>query len=296
MKIDLHAHSNCSDGKESVEEVFRQAKLAGVDVLALTDHDTTHGWPQAEAAAKAEGIGFVPGIEVTTRAHVYAPDGELHKFGVHMLAYLPDPNHEELQQVLSESVTSREIRLREIVERIGADYDLDWSDVEMFIEQGATFGRPAVADAMVHRGHFENRDQVFAEVWPNGVNRYYVPNRGVPDTVESIHLIRRAGGVPIIAHPMSRGKGPAEGQPMPRAHFEEMIAAGLGGFEIDHRDVPTHAQKWLRQLAEEFDLIVTGSSDYHGLEGKQNRLGENTTSKEMLNRIIAQATGTKAQL
>jgi hypothetical protein len=95
---------------------------------------------------------------------------------------------------------------------------------------------------------------------------------------------------------MSRGKGPAEGQPMPRAHFEEMIAAGLGGFEINHRDVPTHAQKWLGQLAEEFDLIVTGSSDYHGLEGKQNRLGENTTSKEMLNRIIAQATGTRAQL
>jgi predicted metal-dependent phosphoesterase TrpH len=296
MKIDLHAHSNCSDGKESVEEVFRQAKLAGVDVLALTDHDTTHGWPLAAAAASAEGIGFVPGIEVTTRAHVYSPSGELHKFGVHMLAYLPDPNHEELQQVLSESVTSREVRLRAIVEKIGADYDLDWSDVEMFLADGATFGRPAVADAMVHRGHFNNRDAVFAEVWPNGVDRYYVPNRGVPDTVESIRLIRRAGGVPIIAHPLSRGKGPEVGQVMPRQHFEEMIAAGLAGFEVDHRDVPPHAQKWLREMAAEFDLIVTGSSDYHGLTGKKNRLGENTTSPEMLERVVAQSTGTIAQL
>jgi hypothetical protein len=213
-----------------------------------------------------------------------------------MLAYLPDPNHEELQQVLSESVTSREVRLRAIVEKIGADYDLDWSDVEMFLADGATFGRPAVADAMVHRGHFNNRDAVFAEVWPNGVDRYYVPNRGVPDTVESIRLIRRAGGVPIIAHPLSRGKGPEVGQAMPREHFEEMIAAGLAGFEVDHRDVPAHAQKWLREMAAEFDLIVTGSSDYHGLTGKKNRLGENTTSKEMLDRIIAQATGTRPQL
>jgi hypothetical protein len=296
MKIDLHSHSTCSDGKESVAEVFRQAKLAEVDVLALTDHDTTHGWAEAASAAAAEGIGFVPGIEVTTRAHVYSPDGELHKFGVHMLAYLPDASHEELAQVLAESVTSRETRLRAIVEKIGADYDLEWSDVEMFIADGATNGRPAVADALVHRKHFDSRDEVFAQIWPNGSDRYYVPNRGVPDTVEAIRLIRRAGGVPIIAHPMSRGKGPDVGQPMPRAHFEEMIAAGLAGFEVNHRDVPDHAKTWLREMAAEFDLIVTGSSDYHGLTGKQNRLGENTTSKEMLDRIIAQATGTSPQL
>jgi predicted metal-dependent phosphoesterase TrpH len=296
LKIDLHAHSTCSDGKESVAEVFHQAKLAGVDVLALTDHDTTHGWVEAASAAAQEGIGFVPGIEVTTRAHVFSPSGELHKFGVHMLAYLPDPNHVELAEVLAESVTSRETRLRAIVDKIGADFDLDWSDVEMFIADGATFGRPAVADAMVHRGHFGSRDEVFAEIWPNGADRYYVPNRGVPDTVEAIRLIRRAGGVPVIAHPMSRGKGPAEGQPMPRAHFEEMIEAGLAGFEVDHRDVPEHAQKWLRAMAAEFDLVITGSSDYHGVDGKKNRLGENTTSPEMLERILAQATGTIAQL
>jgi hypothetical protein len=95
---------------------------------------------------------------------------------------------------------------------------------------------------------------------------------------------------------MSRGKGPAEGQPMPRAHFEEMIAAGLAGFEVDHRDVKFRARNWLKKLAKKHDLIYTGSSDYHGLTGKPNRLGENTTSPEMFERILAQATGTKAQL
>ena len=296
MKIDLHAHSNCSDGKESVEEVFRQAKLAGVDILALTDHDTTHGWPLAAAAAAAEGIGFVPGIEITTRAHVTSADGTLSKFGVHMLAYLPDPNHSELQQVLSDSVASREKRLREIVERVGAVYDLTWDDVEPMIEAGATFGRPAVADALVKRGHFKSRKQVFKKIWGKNKRDFYVPNRDVPDTIEAIKLIRRAGGVPIIAHPLGRGKGPKLGEPMPLAHFQEMIAAGLAGFEVNHRDVPWRAKRWLRQLANQHNLIVTGSSDYHGLKGKPNRLGENTTSKEMLERIIAQATGTQAQL
>jgi len=296
LKIDLHSHSTCSDGKESVAEVFHQAKLAGVDVLALTDHDTTHGWAEAAAAARAEGIGFVPGIEVTTRAHVTSADGKLRKFGVHMLAYLPDPNNVELQQVLSDSVASREIRLRAIVEKISQDYDLEWSDVEMFIESGATYGRPAVADAMVHRGHFKNREEVFSRVWPNGQDRYYVPNRGVPDTIEAIKLIRRAGGVPIIAHPLSRGKGPKFFEPLPVAHFEEMIAAGLAGFEVHHRDVKFRARNWLKKLAKKHDLIYTGSSDYHGLTGKPNRLGENTTSPEMLERILAQATGTVAQL
>ncbi len=297
MKIDLHAHSNCSDGKESVEEVFRQAKLAGVDVLALTDHDTTHGWPLAAAAAKAEGIGFVPGIEVTTRAHVTSHEGKLRKFGVHMLAYLPDPNHEELQTVLRNSVESRELRLRQIVDKVGAVYDLTWDDVEPMIEAGATFGRPAVADALVKREHFKSRKHVFKALWgKNTKHDFYVPNRGVPDTIEAIKLIRLAGGVPIIAHPLSRGKGPKFGQPMPREHFEEMIAAGLAGFEVNHRDVSWRARRWLKNLAKEHDLIVTGSSDYHGLTGKPNRLGENTTSKEMLDRIIAQATGTRPQL
>ncbi|MFM6963484.1 MAG: phosphatase, partial [Micrococcales bacterium] len=168
-----------------------------------------------------------------------------------------------------------------------------WADVEGQLTEGGTWGRPSVAAALVARGHFGHTDQVFETLWAPGESRYYVPNEHVPETFDAIELIRQAGGVPIIAHPMARGKGPKPGAEMPRAHFIEMIEAGLAGFEVYHRDVPEHAREWLIDLAGEFDLILTGSSDYHG-DRKHNVLGENTTSREMLDRILEQGTGTKA--
>ena len=293
--IDLHSHSTKSDGRESVRQVFETAARTGVDILALTDHDTTSGWAEAEACARELGIGFVPGIEVTTRANVEGRDGRRHRFGVHMLAYLPNPEDTALMGALTTSVESREGRLQEIVARIAKDFELTWDDVLAELSDGATMGRPAVADALITRGHFNNRGEVFEQVFFHG-GPYYVPNTGVPETIEAIELIRGAGGVPVIAHPLARGKGPAEGEPMPEQHFADMIAAGLGGFEVMHRDVPDHARDWLLGLAEKHDLIVTGSSDYHGETGKPNRLGENSTSLEMFERILAQATGAKAFL
>jgi len=290
MKIDLHSHSSWSDGSEIVETVFREAKKQGVDVLALTDHDTTRGWDEAREIAAELGIGFVPGIEITTRAH---PPGEK-SFGVHLLAYLPDPNNGELVSALENTLRLREERLAQMFELIRAEYELDWQDVLDQLRNGATHGRPSIAAAMVSKGHFASTTDVFNDLWGPG-SAFYIPNKDVVDTIDAIRLVVAAGGVPIIAHPMSRGKGPEVGEAMPVAHFEEMIAAGLAGFEVDHRDVPPHAQKWLREMASEFDLIITGSSDYHG-NRKENVLGENTTSKEMLERIIAQATGTEAQL
>ena len=184
MKIDLHAHSTCSDGKESVSTVFAEAKLAGIDVLALTDHDTTHGWAEAAVAAKNEGIGFVPGIEVSTRVHL--PETS---FGMHMLAYLPDPNHAALKYALEETVLSREKRLQSIVELVSADYNIEWQDVLDELEEGATPGRPAVADALIKKGHFAHRNEVFEEIWVK-TKKYSVPNRGVPDTMDAIDTFK----------------------------------------------------------------------------------------------------------
>ena len=290
MKIDLHSHSTCSDGKESVSEVFAEAKLAGLDVLALTDHDTTHGWAEAEVAAKREGIGFVPGIEVSTRVHF-----EGHSFGMHMLAYLPDPNHAALKFALEETVISREKRLQSIVELVAEDYNIEWQDVLDELEDGATPGRPAVADALIKKGHFTHRDEVFAKIWES-TKKYSMPNRGVPDTMDAIDLIKVAGGVPIIAHPLARGKRPPKEFGFPIKHYEAMIERGIAGFEAHHRDVEDDAAEWLVSLAKKHDLIITGSSDYHGKVGKPNRLGERTTSDEMLQRILEQGTGTKALL
>lgn len=293
--IDLHSHSTKSDGRESVRTVFETAVRSEISVLALTDHDTTSGWNEGYELAAELGIGFVPGIEVTTRADVSDSDSNRRRFGVHMLAYLPDPHNAALVAALTTSIQSREVRLRQIVERIAQDYHLDWTDVEAELTEGATMGRPAVADALITRGHFIDRGQVFEQVFFKG-SPYFVPNTGVPETLDAIRLIRAAGGVPVIAHPLSRGKGPEQGQPMPEAHFEEMIEAGLAGFEVWHRDVPDHAREWLLELAKRHDLVVTGSSDYHGEHGKPNRLGEHWTEPEMLARIIEQGSGAKALL
>ena len=282
MKIDMHTHSTHSDGRESVREVFTEAKLAGVDVIALTDHDTTAGWSEAASIASELGLGFVPGIEVTTQAQ-----GRNKPFSVHMLAYLPDPNNAELQSVLKQTVVAREQRLRAITALVAPVWEITWEDVLAQLSEGATMGRPAVADALVAAGHFANRDEVFSQVLYDGSD-FYVSNETAPNVIDAIKLIRAAGGVPVIAHPLGRSNG---NHPLPEEHFRSMIDAGLAGFEVYHRDVPQFARDWLLGLAEEFDLLVTGSSDYHGIHGKENRLGENSTTPQMLKRIDEQGFG-----
>lgn len=274
MRIDLHTHSTHSDGREDVRTVFSSAKATGVDVLALTDHDSTAGWAEAEAVARELGMGFVPGIEVTTVTNGAS---------IHLLAYLPDPNNLALQNTLRNTVVAREERLRAITELVAPVWNITWEDVLAQLQDGATMGRPAVADALIAAGHFETRGEVFDKVLFDG-SEFYVSNESAPNVLEAIDLIRDAGGVPIIAHPLGRSAG---NHPLPERHFRAMIEAGLAGFEVYHRDVPEFAREWLLGLANEFDLIVTGSSDYHGLTGKANRLGENVTDPRMLERIEA---------
>lgn len=291
--IDLHAHSTRSDGKESPTEVFTQAAQSGVNVLALTDHDTTEGWSEAAEAAKQLGLGFIPGIELTTRATV--PHGQTSQLiSVHLLAYLPDPKHPKLQTMMGESVASREVRAMAMVDLLAVDFEISWDDVLAELSHGATIGRPAIADALITRGFVASRSEAFAGILskPGGC---YVPNQ-VVDTLDAIQTVLDAGGVPIIAHPLTGIGSNADRGDLPLAHFEALIASGLAGFEVYHREVPELARDWLLELAAEHDLIVTGSSDYHGIHGKPNRLGENTTSEEMLSRILSSASGTPAQL
>lgn len=291
--IDLHSHSTRSDGKESPTEVFERAAIAGVDILALTDHDTASGWTEALEAAVRLGIGFIPGMEVTTRA-THSKGNHSWSFSVHMLAYLPDPTNEDLAGELYKTVNAREIRAKKIVDRLSEDFPITWDAVLAELEDGATIARPAIADALVTLGVVFDRAEAFNGPLSSD-GKYYVPNENV-DTMDAIRKIRLAGGVPVIAHPMARSEEAPEGGQMPEEHFEEMVAAGLGGIEILHRDVPEFARPWLNAFAQKHDLIVTGSSDYHGEHGKPNRLGENSTAPEMLQRIIAQATGAEAHI
>lgn len=292
QKIDLHAHTTHSDGKESVEEVFVRAQRANLTTLAITDHDTTSGWVEAAEQALATGIRFVPGIEITSFANVPNSAGSVSRIDIHMLAYMPDPNNIFLLEMLAKTIAGRVERLKLMTEMIGAKYPLTWDFVQSMVPAGATLGRPAIADALVALKEFTDRQQVFDEILSDK-GPYIVPNPLAPEVLDAIHTIRKAGGVPIIAHPLARGGFSKSGNDFPLRHFEEMIEAGLAGFECYHRDVSEPVRQWLLGLAEKHDLIVTGSSDYHGETGKPNRLGENTTSPEMFERIVAQATGSK---
>ena len=293
VKIDLHTHSTRSDGLDSPTDLMINAKKAGLDVIALTDHDTVSGWDEARGKAFELGLGFVPGIEVTSVSDIER-FGRTIRISVHLLAYLPDPDHKALEIVLGDTVATREARGRAIVEKLAEQIPITWEMVLDHLDKGATIGRPAIADTLVTMGLVADRSAAF-DYYLSTDGPFYVSHSTV-STLEAIGLIRQAGGVPVIAHPL-KGVGPdTDPEDLPVDHFEEMIAAGLQGVEVYHRDVPETARKWLHELAAKHDLIITGSSDYHGVSGKPNQLGENTTSQEMLDRIVSLGTGTKASL
>jgi 3',5'-nucleoside bisphosphate phosphatase len=293
VKIDLHTHSTRSDGLDTPTQLMLNAASAGVNVIALTDHDTVSGWDEGRAKAIELGIGFIPGIEVTSVSDVERFEKKI-RISVHLLAYLPDPEHKALEIVLGDTVATREARGRAIVERLAEAVPITWEMVMDHLDEGATIGRPAIADTLVTMGLVPDRSAAF-DYYLSTEGPFYVSHSAV-STIDAIGLIREAGGVPVIAHPL-KGVGPnTDPEDLPMAHFEQMIDAGLLGVEVYHRDVPETARKWLLELAERHNLVVTGSSDYHGLEGKPNRLGENTTSQEMLDRILALGTGTKPSL
>jgi predicted metal-dependent phosphoesterase TrpH len=284
-RIDLHTHSLRSDGTYTPMENMQRAKDAGLDIVALTDHDTTSGWAEARGACEALGLGFIPGIEITTREP--NPGGKA--ISIHLLAYLPDPYNRELLQVLDNSIESRTERVLKIVDLLAEDYPELTRDHLLAKREGEkVLGRPAIADSMVELGLIEDRLEFFSMVYPG--SKYYVPNTGVPTTTDAIRLVIGAGGVPIIAHPMARSGKKKQGEEppffFPREHFVNLVEAGLAGFEVDHREVGAEAREALTAFISEFDLIRTGSSDYHGY-GKPNLLGENTTAPDQLERILA---------
>ncbi|MCW3494094.1 PHP domain-containing protein [Microbacterium sp. SSM24] len=270
---DLHLHSVLSDGTESPAQVMAAAHRHGLRTAALTDHDTTSGWAEAAEATASLGMTFIPGMELSAR-HEWR--------SVHVLAYLVDPDDPGLRAMTERIRSSRLDRARLMADRISRDYDLVWDDIVAQTSEGATIGRPHIADALVARGLVRDRTEAFSSILSPGGD-YYVALYA-PDPVTAVELVVAAGGVPVIAHPAGR----AGLLPMPL--MERMLRAGLAGFELGHRENLGSGIRTLRTLCEERDLIVTGSSDYHGL-GKPNQPGENTTSDAMLARIIERATG-----
>ena len=276
MRIDLHTHSNVSDGTETPAGVIISAAAAGLDVIALTDHDSTGGWELAAAAAKEHGVTFVPGMEISCRTE--------QGISVHLLSYLHDPSHPGLLEEITKSKDARLTRAERMVTLLSEDYPLTWDDVIHHVAPGATVGRPHIADALVAAGVVADRSEAFTSILTSH-SRYFVQHYA-PDPAIAVELVRAAGGVPVFAHPVASARGRIVGE----RTYREMIDAGLLGLEIEHRDNPEEGRGFLRNMASEHGLLITGSSDYHGA-GKPNRLGENLTSPDVLARIEELATG-----
>jgi len=275
MRIDLHTHSNASDGTQSPAEVVSSAAEAGLDVVALTDHDTTAGWVEAAESAENHGIALVRGIEVSCNYE---------GISIHLLGYLQDPTAPGLLEELERSRESRQTRAQRIVERLARDVPLSWDDVLEQIEPGATVGRPHIADAMVAKGIVASRQVAFSDYLFDG-SPYYVSHYA-PDPVQAVRLVSEAGGVAVMAHPFASGRGLVVNDSV----IEAMAAAGMAGLEVHHRDHTGAQVQHGRDLAASLGLFVTGSSDYHG-DGKPNLLGENTTDPVVLQQIEALASG-----
>jgi len=275
--IDLHTHSSVSDGTETPTQLVRAAVAAGLGTMAITDHDSTAGWQEAIATASGTGLTIITGMELSTN---YGPAS------VHVLAYLFDPLDPD---VITETARIRDGRLHraeKIVERIAADYDLTWDDVLAESSDGTTLGRPHIADALVRKGHVPNRSAAFESIlhWRGGYyEKYYAPS-----PLEGVRMIVAAGGVPVLAHPATYGKY----RPMDDSVIRKLTDEGLFGLEVGHRDNTEDGKARLLKLAKKLGLEITGSSDYHGA-GKPNRLAENSTSPEVLEKLVARATGSQ---
>ncbi|MDR7382373.1 PHP domain-containing protein [Promicromonospora iranensis] len=274
--IDLHTHSTASDGTDSPARLVEVAARAGITTLAITDHDTTSGWPEAAESAGRFQIGLVRGAEISAIART--PGWGT---GVHLLAYLHDPTHPDLLAETERTRDDRTSRARRMVDLLGQDYPITWDDLLAQTKSGTTIGRPHIADALVAAGVVQDRDEAFATMLRPGT-RYYVGHYA-PDAVAAVQAVRAAGGVPVFAHPGAD----ARGRVVPDSTIEELAAAGLAGLEVDHRDHTPDARRRLRDIAGSLDLLVTGSSDFHGA-GKRNLIGENTTEPEVLEAIAEQ--------
>jgi len=280
-RIDLHVHSTASDGTLSPAEVVAAAAQAGLDVVALTDHDTLAGWDRAIAACPL-GLTIVPGLELSC---AYAVSGQ-RPISVHLLGYLVDPDHPGLVAELTRLRTERTRRGETIVERlVAAGFPITWGRV-LELADGGSVGRPHVGRALVEAGVVGSVDEAFVELL-SASSPFYAGKADI-DAVAGVQLISAAGGVAVFAHPAAGHRG----RIVDEAGIAVLAEAGLKGIEVDHPDHLPMQRDRLRVLAGDLGLVVTGSSDFHGTN-KVNRLGECTTQPEAYEQLLATAWGSR---
>ena len=274
MRIDLHSHSSVSDGTDTPAELVLAAAAAGLDVVALTDHDTTGGWDEAVEALPA-GLRLIRGAEFSC----VAIDSRGRRIAVHLLGYLFDPTAQTIVAEQARLRDERRARLRAMAARMATDgFPVDPDAVLAALAPDAPAGRPHLARALVSAGVVSSIDDAFQRYLGAG-GPYYIA-RADTDVHTAIRMVRAAGGVPVLAHPAARRRGPV----IDPAVIPELAAEGLAGIEVDHPDHDGEDRAAMRDLAVALDLVITGSSDYHG-RNKTVSLGEETTDPAALERI-----------
>ena len=242
-RIDLHIHSTASDGLYTPAELVQRALAKGLQIIALTDHDTTKGIEGALNAARGTGLTVIPGIEISTDV---PGENELH-----ILGYCIDHCHLELQRRLERLGTSRVQRARKTLERLAqAGYPLSWEHL-IELAGGGVIGRPHIAQALVDAHHVDSVEDAFRRYLARGAPAYVERFRFSPP--EAIQMIRDAGGVPVLAHPRRVIE-----------HIPGLVRLGLAGLEAYYPSYPPAEQQFLVGLARKHNLIVTGGSDFHG--------------------------------
>jgi len=274
VKIDLHTHSNFSDGTDRPSELINKALSQGITTLALTDHDTVAGWDEAIEWLRP-GMDLVLGSEISCQTE----DG----ISVHMLGLLFNRENQPLQEMMAATRDNRLGRMERIITKMNAaGIEITIEEVHAQLSEGATLGRPHLADALVAKGLAKSRDEVFAD-WLANSSPFYVAHYS-PTPEVAIAAIKAAGGVAVIAHPLASLRG----RVVSLESFDSYIAAGLDGIEVKHRDQTPEQQELLFSIAASADLAMTGSSDYHG-NGKMNELAEFTTDPVQWEKLEARA-------
>jgi predicted metal-dependent phosphoesterase TrpH len=272
--IDLHTHSLASDGTDTPGELINKAHARGISVLGLMDHDTVAGWDEAIQYLRP-GMSLVLGSEISCQT--------LDGTSVHMLGMLFDRENTALAEVLSTTRDNRLTRMNRIIARLNeAGFEITIEEVLAQLAPGATLGRPHLADALIAKKIVASRDEAFTELLHNN-SKYYISHYS-PTPEDAIKLIKQAGGVAVIAHPLASLRG----RTVSIDSFKSMVEAGLDGIEISHRDQSEDERELLRKVVAQYGIIATGSSDYHG-NGKLNELAEFTTKPEDFEALEARA-------
>ena len=277
-RIDLHVHSTSSDGSYSPEALVDLAKEQGLSAIAITDHDTVSGFAPAYEYGKLMGIEVVPGIEIST------------KYGgpIHILGYYVDVNSEKLKPVLDWVVHDRDERNRKIAEKMAAD-GIPISYDRMRQRFGEVIGRPHFARILVELGLARNTRDAFDRYVEKG-QRYYLP-RNFLSIERSVEIIREAGGIPVLAHPFQY-KRDDDGL---RDILKHCMDYGLMGMECRYSGYSQEQSSYLEALADEYGLLMTGGSDFHGINKPDIRLGDGkgglNVPYEFLERMKAVADG-----